>query len=179
VDADTGLAANEPVPDLVRKLNDWQPEMFAGYPTILRVLAEEQLAGRLRVHPHFVMSGSEVLTDEPRRRVEAAWGQVLFEAYGTTESGGGWPRSASATRVCTCSRTWPSSRWSTSTTAPYQQLDHGETGGSHPQDWGRQGTPHPIRPALRRLDALGAGPGPHEAPQAGLDRFLRFSRVGA
>jgi phenylacetate-coenzyme A ligase PaaK-like adenylate-forming protein len=83
------LATNEPVPELVRKLNDWQPEMFAGYPSILRVLADEQLAGRLHLHPHFVMSGSEVLTDETRRRVEAAWGRVLFEAYGTTESGGG------------------------------------------------------------------------------------------
>jgi phenylacetate-coenzyme A ligase PaaK-like adenylate-forming protein len=83
------LAANEPVTDLVRKLNDWQLEMFAGYPSILRVLADEQLGGRLRVHPHFVMSGSEVLTDETRSRVEAAWGRVLFEAYGTTESGGG------------------------------------------------------------------------------------------
>lgn len=83
------LAANQPVPDLVSQLNTWQPEMLAGYPSILRVLADEQLTGRLHVHPNFIMSGSEVVTDETRRRVETAWGPVLFEAYGTTESGGG------------------------------------------------------------------------------------------
>jgi phenylacetate-coenzyme A ligase PaaK-like adenylate-forming protein len=36
-----------------------------------------------------IIPGSEVLTDETRRRIEAAWGHQPFNAYGATEGGGG------------------------------------------------------------------------------------------
>jgi phenylacetate-coenzyme A ligase PaaK-like adenylate-forming protein len=36
-----------------------------------------------------IIPGSEVLTDETRRRVEAAWGHAPFNAYGATEGGAG------------------------------------------------------------------------------------------
>ena len=82
------LPATAPISEIVRRLNDWQPEMLGAYSSMARMLADEQRAGRLRIAPHFVMAGSEVLTDETRRRVEAVWGRVLFEAYGVTEAGG-------------------------------------------------------------------------------------------
>ena len=53
-----------------------------------RILAEEQHAGRLHVRPKVVFTSSEVLTDETRRRIEAAWGKILFNEYAATESGG-------------------------------------------------------------------------------------------
>lgn len=81
--------AAKPLAEIVQQLNAWQPHMLAGYASMMRVLADEQLAGRLRIEPHMIIPGSEVLTDETRRRIEAAWGHAPFNAYGATEAGGG------------------------------------------------------------------------------------------
>ncbi len=81
--------AAQPLTEIVRQLNDWQPHMLAGYASMMRILADEQLAGRLHIHPHMIIPGSEVLTDETRRRIVAAWGHPPFNAYGATEGGAG------------------------------------------------------------------------------------------
>jgi phenylacetate-CoA ligase len=81
------LSASEPVETLVQRLNEWQPDMLAGYASSLRVLAEEQRQGRLQITPRFIFSASETLTDETRRRVEEAWQTRLFNIYAATESG--------------------------------------------------------------------------------------------
>lgn len=82
------LAASESPETIVRQLNTWQPEMLVSYASMARILAEEQLAGRLHIHPHLVFTSSEVLTDETRRRVTAAWGHAPFDQYAATETGG-------------------------------------------------------------------------------------------
>jgi len=82
------LAASEPVTTLIERLNAWQPEAVIAYASMLRILAEEQLAGRLQIKPRAVLSGSEVLTQETRHRVVQAWGEVLFNEYGSTDGGG-------------------------------------------------------------------------------------------
>ena len=83
------LDAAQPLAEIVAKLNDWQPHMLAGYASMMRILADEQLAGRLHIHPHMIIPGSEVLTHETRRRIEMAWGHPPFNAYGATEGGAG------------------------------------------------------------------------------------------
>ncbi len=82
------LSAGEPIASLVERLNAWRPEIMIAYASMIRVLADEQLAGRLRIAPRSVLSGSEVLTPETRRRAGRAWGKVLFDEYGTTDCGG-------------------------------------------------------------------------------------------
>jgi putative adenylate-forming enzyme len=82
------LSASEPVTTIVKRLNDWQPEAVIAYASMLRILADEQLAGRLRIAPRAVISGSEVLTQETRRRAVQAWSDVLFNNYGTSDCGG-------------------------------------------------------------------------------------------
>ncbi len=82
------LAATEPLTTIVQRLNDWQPEMLVAYASMARLLAEEQSAGRLRITPHLIYTSSEVLTDETRRRIEAAWGHPPFNQYASTEIGG-------------------------------------------------------------------------------------------
>jgi len=72
------LAATEPLNSVVRRLNDWQPDLLIVYASMGRILADEQLAGRLKIAPHTVMVGSEVLTAETRRRIEEVWGQRIF-----------------------------------------------------------------------------------------------------
>ncbi len=82
------MTASEPVPSIVERLNAWQPEVLLAYASIVRILADEQLAGRLRISPRAVISGSEVLTQETRGRAVQAWGEVLFNEYGTSDCGG-------------------------------------------------------------------------------------------
>lgn len=82
------LAATESLDSMVRRLNDWQPDVLIVYASMGRILADEQLAGRLSITPQAVMVGSEVLTVETRRRIEQAWGNQVFNNYATTEAGG-------------------------------------------------------------------------------------------
>lgn len=80
------LAASDPVESLVERLNAWRPHILITYASMARLLAEEQLAGRLRIQPETVFTSSEVLTEETRRRSRAAWGIVPFNQYGATET---------------------------------------------------------------------------------------------
>jgi len=82
------LAASEPLTAIVAKLNDWQPELLVAYASMARILADEQLAGRLHIAPQLVFASSEVLTEQTRRRIEAAWGRLPFNEYAATETGG-------------------------------------------------------------------------------------------
>ena len=79
------LDAAEPLDSLVRQLNQWQPEVLAVYPSVLKQLADEQTAGRLRIRLQRVATSAEVLPDQTRRRVREAWGVPVFDTYGATE----------------------------------------------------------------------------------------------
>lgn len=81
------LSVSEPITRIVERLNAWQPEGLLAYASIIRILADEQLAGRLQIAPGSVVSSAEVLTPETRHRAVQAWGNVLFNAYGTSECG--------------------------------------------------------------------------------------------
>jgi phenylacetate-CoA ligase len=82
------LDASEPLASMVGRLNAWRPEMLWAYASIIHVLAEEQLAGRLTIAPRSVLSASELLSEGVRQRAKAAWGEVLFDTYATTDCGG-------------------------------------------------------------------------------------------
>jgi phenylacetate-CoA ligase len=82
------LDAAAPVGEIVERLNAIAPEVLIGYASMIRVLAEEQLAGRLRISPRAVNSASEVLTGASRRLATQAWGVPPFDVYAATETGG-------------------------------------------------------------------------------------------
>lgn len=79
------LDAGEPLDSMVRQLNEWKPAVFVAYPSVLRQLADEQLAGRLKIAPRVCAASAELLTPETRRRVRDAWAIRVFETYGATE----------------------------------------------------------------------------------------------
>lgn len=81
------LDARSPVGGLIGKLNDFQPEQIFTYPSTAGLLAERQLAGDLTIEPRCVVTGGEVLTDDARERMVAAFGREPFNGYGTTEVG--------------------------------------------------------------------------------------------
>jgi phenylacetate-coenzyme A ligase PaaK-like adenylate-forming protein len=78
----------DPLESIVERLNGFQPRVLVAYASMAHLLAEEQLAGRLRISPSFVFASSEVFTEQARRRVEEAWGRKAFEVYAATEPAG-------------------------------------------------------------------------------------------
>lgn len=82
------LDASQPIEAVVAALNAFRPDSLVGYASILRVLAEEQAEGRLRLTPRAVMSASEVLTEDTRGRIRAAFGVSATNVYAATETAG-------------------------------------------------------------------------------------------
>ncbi len=82
------LDAARPMSETGPELQSFGPEVLVGYASVLAQLAEEQLAGPLRIAPRAVMSASEVLTPEMRARIRAAFGADPFNVYGATETAG-------------------------------------------------------------------------------------------
>jgi phenylacetate-CoA ligase len=80
--------ATAPLGEIVEGLNEWQPQNLVCYASMGRILAEEQLAGRLRLSPRAVMCSSEVLTPESRERIRSAFGVEPFNVYAATEPDG-------------------------------------------------------------------------------------------
>lgn len=76
----------DPLPDLVAALNDFQPVMLSTYASALRVLADEQEAGRLRISPLVISSGGELLLPGARQRAERVFGAVVVETYNASEA---------------------------------------------------------------------------------------------
>lgn len=81
------LGAGDRLDGLVEQLNAWQPESLEGYTSIIGVLAQEQIAGRLRIRPRMVRTGGETMLSETRQRIARAWGHMPFDYYGTNEGG--------------------------------------------------------------------------------------------
>jgi putative adenylate-forming enzyme len=79
------LDAATPTDELVARLNEWQPQALATYPSVLRQLAAEQVAGRLRIPLRNIATSAEVLTAEVRTVVRRAWGIPVQDTYGATE----------------------------------------------------------------------------------------------
>jgi phenylacetate-CoA ligase len=82
------LDSGDSLERIVDGLNAFQPKVLVAYASMAHLLAEEQLAGRLRITPGFVFASSEVFTEQARRRVEEAWGKKPFEVYAATEPAG-------------------------------------------------------------------------------------------
>jgi len=75
----------DPLPDLVRALNEYQPAVIGSYPTALAVLAGEQAAGRLRIRPALALSGAERLSPAAAERIKTSFLCPLHDTYAASE----------------------------------------------------------------------------------------------
>jgi phenylacetate-coenzyme A ligase PaaK-like adenylate-forming protein len=80
------FSALAPLPELVRDLNAFQPVMLGGYPSALQVLAKEQQAGRLHIHPVLINAAGETLTNTARQQITATFGSDIGNYYGSSEA---------------------------------------------------------------------------------------------
>jgi phenylacetate-coenzyme A ligase PaaK-like adenylate-forming protein len=79
------LPVTRPVTELVAALNAFDPDVLNVYPSMGVLLAEEQLAGRLRLSLRTMSTSSELRTPEAAARIEEAFGVRPFDLYATTE----------------------------------------------------------------------------------------------
>lgn len=80
------LSVTTPLPEMVAALNAYRPDAVSTYASTAALLAEEQLAGRLRIAPAMVATGAEILTGDMRQRIRDAWGREPHQAYLATEA---------------------------------------------------------------------------------------------
>jgi phenylacetate-CoA ligase len=81
------LPASAPLEVLVAALNRHQPHAINAYPSVAALLAEEQLAGRLRVAPRVFCTSSEQRTPDVTARLTRAFNVAPYDCYATTETG--------------------------------------------------------------------------------------------
>lgn len=81
------LDVGEPLEVIVQELNAYQPQVLVSYASMAGVLADEQKAGRLQIAPRRIVCTAEVLSPPLRRRIQAIWGDVVFNQYGASEGG--------------------------------------------------------------------------------------------
>lgn len=77
-----------PLAEIVAGINALQPDVLHGYPSVMRLLALEARAGRLRVSPRRIAVGSEPLLPETRELLATTWGVSIENVYATSEAGG-------------------------------------------------------------------------------------------
>lgn len=83
--APTSIPATDPLPVIVDRLNELQPLILQGFPSVMRRLADEQLAGRLHLRLLAVTSTSEPLTTDSRARIDEAFGVGVSDLFGSSE----------------------------------------------------------------------------------------------
>jgi phenylacetate-coenzyme A ligase PaaK-like adenylate-forming protein len=81
------FAGTMPLPEMVERLNQAHPRIDAlqGWPSIIRLLALEALAGRLTLTPTWVSVAGEMCTPPVREAIRAAWGIEPSEFWGCSE----------------------------------------------------------------------------------------------
>ena len=79
-------SVNEPTAQIVSRLNKFRPDDLRGYASGLMLLASEQLAGRLDIHPTNIVSSAEPLDDKASRVIEEAFGVTPYNFYAASES---------------------------------------------------------------------------------------------
>jgi putative adenylate-forming enzyme len=79
------LSLATPIPEMVRALNEANPNVLAGQPWVLRELAREQRVGRLRLRLGSLVPVAEVLEPDVRDEIAASFAAPIRELYQASE----------------------------------------------------------------------------------------------
>jgi phenylacetate-coenzyme A ligase PaaK-like adenylate-forming protein len=77
----------DPIPKIVERLNRHNPSFLSSYPTCLTLLADEKLAGRLKISPVVILSSGEKLMSDARKLIEGAFKCTIQDNYYCSEGG--------------------------------------------------------------------------------------------
>jgi phenylacetate-CoA ligase len=74
-----------PLNEAVSALNDFQPDIIVGPPSLLGFLCDEFTGGRLRIRPERLIPVAEVLEPHDRERIESVFHAPVHQIYQCTE----------------------------------------------------------------------------------------------
>jgi phenylacetate-coenzyme A ligase PaaK-like adenylate-forming protein len=80
------MAADMPLKEMVKLLNQFNPDILSGFPSVICELAQEKLEKRLLIRPQVIFLGSEPLSSEMREIIRKGFGIDPHDHYGTTEA---------------------------------------------------------------------------------------------
>jgi phenylacetate-CoA ligase len=77
---------NTPLPAVVERINRFRPDALWGYTTALKMLGDEQRAGRLKIKPDAIVASGEMVTKADLQFLSAAFGgATALSMYACTE----------------------------------------------------------------------------------------------
>jgi phenylacetate-CoA ligase len=79
------VEVNRPLGEVVTDLNQYQPDILVGYPTVLGMLAERQEAGSLQIAPYLINCSGEPVSAAIRSRLERTFDSQLVSVYASSE----------------------------------------------------------------------------------------------
>lgn len=81
------LSAQSATSRLVESLNSFNPAVIAGFPSVLSRMADERIAGRLKVNPVCMVAEGEFLEEDVRKKISDAFKCDVTSSYSTAETG--------------------------------------------------------------------------------------------
>ena len=82
------FAITAPIAEMVSGLNEFQPDILTGYPSIMLILAQRQLSGELAITPKVLACSAETLTEKAYFQLKHAFpGAAVLNNYCSTEGG--------------------------------------------------------------------------------------------
>jgi phenylacetate-coenzyme A ligase PaaK-like adenylate-forming protein len=79
----------DPIEKMVKDLNAFKPDQLITYPSLIDILAQEQLEGRLNIAFNrpmsFLVGCAEPLYERTRKLAKKAWNVDILDTYGATE----------------------------------------------------------------------------------------------
>ena len=81
------ISVLEPLSAIVKKLNDFQPDILTGYPSVLANLAQEKQIGHLHINPKIIVCSAEMLTNDHYNLMRKVFGCPVLNNYCSTEGG--------------------------------------------------------------------------------------------
>jgi len=79
------LDINKPIKDTVKQLNEFQPDNLGGYFNGLKILAEQQEKGALKIKPKMIVNCSEGLNVKDKKYIEKVFKVPVANHYGFAE----------------------------------------------------------------------------------------------
>ena len=82
------LYTGEEAKNLLKKMEEFEPELLIGYTSVLMGIATLKRKGMgKKVNPKYIISSGEILDDYSRNYIGEAFGTKVFNLYATTEGG--------------------------------------------------------------------------------------------
>jgi phenylacetate-CoA ligase len=79
------VSINDPIEQICRQMDQFGPDALIGYASGLELLAQQQIAGRLKIAPARIWSSADPLTATIRANVEKAFGVSPVDIYTASE----------------------------------------------------------------------------------------------